>query len=352
MNGFERICLYFVRAVKHFRPILLLIIINLVTDIALITIVNWYLISIIILGDIIRFACHGAWYCAPAHETASFNPARSDAALYTATIKFSIMVTIIACVTYNVPAAVTCLLFYCVTFVNTRETMRRILLTMNKHNDSWLAGTDGRIGLANECSIERIVIAVVLPHLFWARPFGKWNLIAEILLLGACFISDAIDGWIARRYGTETRAGRYLDPLGDKILFVPLGITLTLMASRFNLEGNRASFTVITLVCIAIAIIRDILFFIWFFTMRRRNELGMKAGIVDKLRMITICAWLGAMALAYAAHSMSKDGMTTLMIEISFILVLIVAIVSIASVYVDIGRMKRQIRAGYYRRSH
>ena len=42
----------------------------------------------------------------------------------------------------------------------------------------------------------------------------------------AAGVSDAVDGFLAKRFGMETELGRYLDPLADKALLVAVFITL------------------------------------------------------------------------------------------------------------------------------
>nr|WP_206212220.1 CDP-alcohol phosphatidyltransferase family protein [Wenzhouxiangella sp. XN79A] len=39
-------------------------------------------------------------------------------------------------------------------------------------------------------------------------------------------VSDALDGWLARRFGWQTRIGGILDPLADKLLLVGTYLTL------------------------------------------------------------------------------------------------------------------------------
>jgi cardiolipin synthase len=39
--------------------------------------------------------------------------------------------------------------------------------------------------------------------------------------------SDALDGWLAKRFGWQTRLGGLLDPIADKLLLVALFVTLT-----------------------------------------------------------------------------------------------------------------------------
>ena len=42
----------------------------------------------------------------------------------------------------------------------------------------------------------------------------------------AAGVSDAVDGFLAKRFGMETELGRYLDPLADKALLVAVFMTL------------------------------------------------------------------------------------------------------------------------------
>jgi cardiolipin synthase (CMP-forming) len=51
-------------------------------------------------------------------------------------------------------------------------------------------------------------------------------LTAAFWLFVVAGISDAVDGFIAKRFGQETPLGRYLDPLADKALLVGVYVTL------------------------------------------------------------------------------------------------------------------------------
>ena len=46
------------------------------------------------------------------------------------------------------------------------------------------------------------------------------------LLFLAAGISDAVDGFLAKRFGMTTELGAYLDPLADKALIVSIYVTL------------------------------------------------------------------------------------------------------------------------------
>ncbi len=67
---------------------------------------------------------------------------------------------------------------------------------------------------ANAITAGRLLLS---PLMFWAIPpdkDGAW--VAWALWFLLC-VSDAVDGWIARRHGA-TRSGAFLDPLADKVL--------------------------------------------------------------------------------------------------------------------------------------
>src|SRR5436853_1154071 len=52
-----------------------------------------------------------------------------------------------------------------------------------------------------------------------------WMLAAFLLFLAAG-ISDAVDGFLAKRFGMTSEFGAYLDPLADKALIVSIYIAL------------------------------------------------------------------------------------------------------------------------------
>lgn len=54
---------------------------------------------------------------------------------------------------------------------------------------------------------------------------GRYPLALVLLLVAA--ISDALDGYLARRFGWVTKLGQVLDPAADKLLLVTVFVTLT-----------------------------------------------------------------------------------------------------------------------------
>lgn len=87
---------------------------------------------------------------------------------------------------------------------------------------------NGLLNLPNLLTLARIaaVPAVVVCLLFEGKAAGMW----AAGIFGAAAITDAFDGWLARRWGVVTILGKFLDPLADKlivmaslIMLIPLG---------------------------------------------------------------------------------------------------------------------------------
>jgi cardiolipin synthase len=78
------------------------------------------------------------------------------------------------------------------------------------------------LSIPNLITLARILL---VPIVVWAiaTPGTMW--IAFLLFLAAG-VSDAIDGFLAKRFGMTTVLGAYLDPLADKALIVSIYLTL------------------------------------------------------------------------------------------------------------------------------
>ena len=79
------------------------------------------------------------------------------------------------------------------------------------------------MNLPNVISLFRLMCA---PLAVWLI-LEHWFATAFWLFIGAG-ASDAVDGFIARRFGLRSRLGSYLDPLADKALIVSVYVALGL----------------------------------------------------------------------------------------------------------------------------
>lgn len=80
------------------------------------------------------------------------------------------------------------------------------------------------IGIPNLITIGRILL---VPLTIWLLLTGAHSFaLAAFFLAG---ISDAVDGYLARRLKQTTELGSYLDPLADKALLVSIYVVLSFM---------------------------------------------------------------------------------------------------------------------------
>ncbi len=82
----------------------------------------------------------------------------------------------------------------------------------------------GPSDLPNIISVARLLAVPPVILLLLAREFG-WAL----LLFGVAGLSDGLDGFLAKRYGWQSRLGGILDPLADKALLVACFVTIGAM---------------------------------------------------------------------------------------------------------------------------
>jgi cardiolipin synthase (CMP-forming) len=73
-------------------------------------------------------------------------------------------------------------------------------------------------------NIITLVRILCVPVVVWAITGGEM-LIAFILFLAAG-VSDAVDGYLAKRYNMASELGSYLDPIADKALIVSIYVSL------------------------------------------------------------------------------------------------------------------------------
>ena len=106
------------------------------------------------------------------------------------------------------------------------------------------------MNLPNKITIFRVsmipvfLILLLVPSI----PNGKYFALAVFII--AC-LSDALDGYLARRYNLVTNFGKFMDPLADKLLVcsalicfvelktVPAWIVIVIIAREFIISGFR-----------------------------------------------------------------------------------------------------------------
>ena len=77
------------------------------------------------------------------------------------------------------------------------------------------------MNLANKISIFRILLApAIVASLIYYHPNRDWLRVLALGLFLLGIVSDALDGFLARRHNQQTELGTLLDPIADKCLIL------------------------------------------------------------------------------------------------------------------------------------
>jgi CDP-diacylglycerol---glycerol-3-phosphate 3-phosphatidyltransferase len=108
--------------------------------------------------------------------------------------------------------------------------------------------------LPNAITLSRLVLAAVFfaQLALWSAPASwsggagsgveTWRLWLAAACFGVAAGTDALDGYLARRWGAITRFGRIMDPFADKILIV--GAFVMLAGPRFTAASATGPFQI------------------------------------------------------------------------------------------------------------
>lgn len=77
------------------------------------------------------------------------------------------------------------------------------------------------MSIPNVVTLGRVIL---VPIIFWLLVNGSTQ--AAFFLFVLAGASDAVDGFLAKRFGLQTELGAYLDPLADKLLIVSIYVAL------------------------------------------------------------------------------------------------------------------------------
>jgi cardiolipin synthase len=103
------------------------------------------------------------------------------------------------------------------------------------------------LSIPNLITLGRVII---IPIIFWLLVSGQTR--GAFLLFVLAGISDAVDGWLAKRWNMQTELGAYLDPMADKLLIVSIYVAL-------GVAGELPSWLVIAVVSRDILIVLGVL---------------------------------------------------------------------------------------------
>lgn len=106
------------------------------------------------------------------------------------------------------------------------------------------------MNLPNKITIARVFMIPIFLIIFLVPSIPAGNYIATAIFIIAC-LTDALDGYLARKYHLVTNFGKFADPLADKLLvcsalicfvelkLVPAWIIIIIIAREFIISGFR-----------------------------------------------------------------------------------------------------------------
>ena len=161
--------------------------------------------------------------------------------------------------------------------------------------------------IPNSISLLRICL---VPLVVWLIITDKIQGAFAVFVLAG--LSDAVDGFIAKRFGMKTELGSYLDPLADKLLLVSVYIALGLL-------GELPSWLVILIVSRDIMIIAGFLLS-WILG----HPFAIDPAFISKINT-AIQIVLAAVVLGDMAFNLNLNGFRTALIFATGILTLLSA---------------------------
>ena len=82
-------------------------------------------------------------------------------------------------------------------------------------------GKKGKKIFVNLLSFSRVLGSILIPFVF-----NSVNINVLVIIVISFFITDTLDGFLARKWEVQTYGGRLLDPLGDKLLAISCILSL------------------------------------------------------------------------------------------------------------------------------
>ena len=125
---------------------------------------------------------------------------------------------------------------------------------------------------SNLLSIFRALLVIPLILLF-DEPRGN-----QLLIAGLCFLAyltDLGDGWLARKFGGETKLGRIIDPLADKV-YITVFVLLMLGANMLPVWFVVA------------VIVRDVIIFAGGMYLKQRTGQVVQSNMLGKATVVSI----------------------------------------------------------------
>ncbi|MPZ58556.1 MAG: CDP-alcohol phosphatidyltransferase family protein [Rhizobiales bacterium] len=158
------------------------------------------------------------------------------------------------------------------------------------------------MSIPNLITLARILL---VPVIVWAITAGEMLLAFSVFLVAG--ISDAVDGFLAKRFNMTSELGAYLDPLADKALIVSIYVAL-------GIAGALPRWLVILVVSRDIMIVGAVML-----SWLMGNPVKVKPLLVSKLNTLAQIV-LACLVLAALAFRWNVD--TILMLTMAMVAIL------------------------------
>ena len=102
------------------------------------------------------------------------------------------------------------------------------------------------MNLPNKITLARVILIPVFLFVYLAQPLREVpNLWLAIFIFTVAAVTDAVDGYLARKYKLVTNFGKLMDPLADKLLVCS---ALVAYVASGSLSGQFAVWAVIIMI--------------------------------------------------------------------------------------------------------
>jgi cardiolipin synthase (CMP-forming) len=145
----------------------------------------------------------------------------------------------------------------------------------------------------------------MIPIIFWLLVSGQTR--GAFLLFVLAGVTDAVDGWMAKRWDMKTELGAYLDPMADKLLIVSIYVAL-------GVAAELPSWLVIAVVSRDILIVLGVVL-CWIIG----RPVEIQPHVVSKANTASQLL-LAALVLADEGFNLDLDGLRAVMIGVTAVL--------------------------------
>ncbi|MFZ1320970.1 MAG: CDP-alcohol phosphatidyltransferase family protein [Ignavibacteria bacterium] len=156
--------------------------------------------------------------------------------------------------------------------------------------------------ISNLLSVLRIVLLIPLSWLMLTEFETKNNLI--IILVLCMYLSDLLDGYLARKLNEVSEFGKIIDPLADKICVIVIAVILVYL--------DR-----LPLWFVAVVVLRDISILIFGIYLNRTKNITLMSNYPGKIAVFCI----GVVLLFSIINSESLKIITTVMYFVSILMI-------------------------------